>query len=90
MKDNLIGVIGAGVMGQGVAHSFAEKGFKVLLVDVNEIVLDQALIDIEKNIRFNGFFNKQSSSINAKEVIENITFTNDYTLLKKQISLLKT
>jgi len=83
MKDNLIGVIGAGVMGRGVAQSFAEKGFKVLLVDINEMVLDQAVVDIEKNIRFNGFFNKQSSSINAKEVIENITFTKDYTLLKE-------
>lgn len=83
MIDNLIGVIGAGIMGQGVAHSFAENGFKVILVDVNETTLVQALADIEKNIRLNSFFNKQSSSNNHKNVIKNITLTQDYTLLKE-------
>lgn len=83
MKNNLIGVIGAGVMGRGVAHSFAEKGFKVILVDINEEALGQSLSDIEKNIRLNSFLNKQSPRTNPEEVIGNITLAQDYTFLKE-------
>lgn len=82
MKNNLIGVMGAGVMGQGVAQSFAEKGYKVILVDIDDKILRQAISDIEKNIKLNSLFNKQSLSINTNEVIENISLTKDYSLLK--------
>lgn len=82
MKNNLIGVIGAGVMGQGVAQSFAEKGYEVILVDTNDELLKKAIVSIEKNIKLNNFFNKQSLSIKPNEVIENITLTKDYSLFK--------
>jgi len=42
-------VIGAGTMGNGIAHVFAQTGFKVNLVDVSAPQLDKALLTIEKN-----------------------------------------
>lgn len=44
-----IAVIGAGTMGNGIAHVFAQYGFKVNLVDVSLAQLDRALATIEKN-----------------------------------------
>ncbi|MFY7653155.1 MAG: 3-hydroxybutyryl-CoA dehydrogenase [Chitinophagaceae bacterium] len=43
-------VIGAGTMGNGIAHVFAQKGFNVTLVDVQQHQLTKALATIAKNI----------------------------------------
>lgn len=43
-------VIGAGTMGNGIAHVFAMKGFKVALADVSEGALERAMGTIEKNL----------------------------------------
>ena len=45
-----ISVIGAGTMGNGIAHVFAQNGFKVDLVDVSQTQLDKALAAISKNL----------------------------------------
>jgi 3-hydroxybutyryl-CoA dehydrogenase len=45
-----ISVIGAGTMGNGIAHVFAQKGFKVNLVDTLAIQLDKALQSIAGNL----------------------------------------
>ncbi len=45
-----VGVIGAGTMGNGIAHVFAQYGFDVVLVDVSEEALQRALATIEKNM----------------------------------------
>lgn len=42
-------VIGAGTMGNGIAHVFAQYGFQVALVDVNELQLNKAIETIGKN-----------------------------------------
>jgi 3-hydroxybutyryl-CoA dehydrogenase len=44
-----ISVIGAGTMGNGIAHVFAQAGFKVNIVDVSLAQLDRALATISKN-----------------------------------------
>src|SRR5512146_1926027 len=44
-----VAVIGAGTMGNGIAHVFAQTGFKVNLVDVNAAQLEKALLTIQKN-----------------------------------------
>ncbi len=44
-----VSVIGAGTMGNGIAHVFAQSGFKVTLVDVNAAQLEKALAGIGKN-----------------------------------------
>jgi 3-hydroxybutyryl-CoA dehydrogenase len=45
-----IAVIGAGTMGNGIAHVFAQAGFNVHLVDVNPPQLEKALQTISKNL----------------------------------------
>lgn len=45
-----ITVIGSGTMGNGIAHVFAQFGYSVSLVDINETALQKALATITKNI----------------------------------------
>ncbi len=45
-----ITVIGSGTMGNGIAHTFAQYGFKVSLVDINEQALEKALQTISSNL----------------------------------------
>jgi 3-hydroxybutyryl-CoA dehydrogenase len=45
-----IAVIGAGTMGNGIAHVFAQHGFKVALIDVSVPQLDNALATITRNL----------------------------------------
>ncbi len=50
MIEKYISVIGAGTMGNGIAHVFAQYGFLVTLIDVNQIQLDKAIATISKNL----------------------------------------
>jgi len=45
-----VGVIGAGTMGNGIAHVFAVNGFNVFLIDTTREILDKALAVIGKNM----------------------------------------
>ena len=45
-----IAVIGAGTMGNGIAHTFAQSGFKVQLIDINEEALKKGVTTISKNL----------------------------------------
>src|SRR5262245_39399917 len=45
-----VGVIGAGTMGNGIAHVVARSGFKVILHDVDQASLDRAVSTITKNL----------------------------------------
>ena len=45
-----IAVIGAGTMGNGIAHTFAQNGFKVQLIDVSEEALKKGIASISKNL----------------------------------------
>ena len=49
MNKNIV-VIGAGTMGNGIAHTFAQSGFRVSMVDVNQENLDKALQTITTNL----------------------------------------
>src|SRR5262245_57863110 len=46
-----VAVIGAGTMGNGIAHVFAQSGYAVTLVDVARDFLDRAIRTIEQNLR---------------------------------------
>ena len=50
MAIQLVGVIGAGTMGNGIAHVLARCGFNVVLCDVDEQFLDRGLATIAKNL----------------------------------------
>jgi 3-hydroxybutyryl-CoA dehydrogenase len=45
-----IGIIGAGTMGNGIAHVCARSGFQVILCDVQQAFLERGLATIEKNL----------------------------------------
>lgn len=45
-----IAVIGAGTMGNGIAHTFAQSGFKVNLIDINEDALEKGVATISRNL----------------------------------------
>ncbi len=45
-----VGVLGAGQMGNGIAHVHAQSGFEVVLYDIDEAQLNRALSTIEKNL----------------------------------------
>ncbi|HEX8906232.1 MAG TPA: 3-hydroxyacyl-CoA dehydrogenase family protein [Longimicrobiaceae bacterium] len=74
-----VGVVGAGVMGVGVAQNLAQTGHHVLLLDVGDEVLARARAEIEKNLRFHGMFAKQKpAGAPPAEVLERICFTTSY------------
>lgn len=75
-KMKNIAVIGAGTMGNGIAHTFAQCGFKVQLIDVNEAALTKGLQTISSNL--DRMVAKEKISKQQKtETLSNIsTFTN--------------
>ena len=71
-----ITVIGAGTMGNGIAHTFAQKGFKVNLVDISQTALDKAIATISKNL--DRMLSKEKISIEDKNnTLNNISIHTD-------------
>ncbi len=70
-----ITVVGAGTMGNGIAHVFAQNGFQVSLVDISEKALEKALSSIERNL--DRMLSKEKITLEAKNItLDNIsTFT---------------
>ena len=50
MTVKRIGVVGAGQMGNGIAHVFAQAGFEILLTDISQDALDKAVSLIDRNL----------------------------------------
>ncbi|MCB1314156.1 MAG: NAD(P)-binding domain-containing protein, partial [Sedimentitalea sp.] len=50
MTIKTIGVIGAGQMGNGIAHVMAQAGYDVLMTDISQEALDRAMATIEGNM----------------------------------------
>jgi len=71
-----VAVIGAGTMGNGIAHTFAQSGFKVQLIDINESFLKKGIDTISKNL--DRMVSKGTiTEADKKETLGNITtFTN--------------
>ena len=71
-----IAVIGAGTMGNGIAHIFAQSGFAVTLIDVNAAQLEKAVATISKN--FDRQIAKGSITEGQKQqALNNLTTTTD-------------
>lgn len=77
-----IAVIGAGTMGNGIVHVFAQNGYPVNLIDISQASIDKGLATIEKNLDRQI---KKGAIDEAKkaETLENIT---PYTDLKTAVS----
>jgi 3-hydroxybutyryl-CoA dehydrogenase len=80
---NLIGVVGAGVMGIGVAQNLSETGHHVVLVDINAKQLEKARAAIRNNLRMKTFFDKKAGGEKPDAVLGRICFTSDFTELDK-------
>src|SRR5215475_2585843 len=76
-----IGVIGAGVMGVGLAHALAQSGLHTLLIDVSDSILESALGQIRNNIRFQRLFHKNQGS-GPEEILGRIKVSADYDVLR--------
>ncbi|WP_127020794.1 3-hydroxyacyl-CoA dehydrogenase family protein [Flagellimonas beolgyonensis] len=77
-----IAVIGAGTMGNGIAHVFAQNGFKVNLIDISQASLDRGLATITKNL--DRMLAKEVIDQNQKEgTLSNIT---TFTEMKKGVA----
>jgi 3-hydroxybutyryl-CoA dehydrogenase len=50
MAIERVGVIGAGTMGNGIAHVFARSGYSVILCDIEQKFLDRGVATITKNL----------------------------------------
>jgi 3-hydroxybutyryl-CoA dehydrogenase len=71
-----IAVIGAGTMGNGIAHTFAQCGFKVQLIDVSEAALKKGVATISKNLD-RMVAKEKITEADKAETLENITlYTN--------------
>jgi 3-hydroxybutyryl-CoA dehydrogenase len=79
----VVGVVGAGVMGVGLAQNLSETGHQVVLVDVAEKQLEKAHAAIGTNVRMKAFFDKKTSSVKPEAVLEKIQFTLDFAELEK-------
>ena len=77
-----ISVIGAGTMGNGIAHVFAQNGYKVNLIDVSSAALEKAISTISKNL------DRMLSKEKITEEIKNNTLNNltTYTQLKEGVA----
>ena len=77
-----ISVIGAGTMGNGIAHVFAQNGYKVNLIDVSSLALEKAISTISKNL------DRMLSKEKITEEVKNNTLNNltTYTQLKEGVA----
>jgi 3-hydroxybutyryl-CoA dehydrogenase len=78
MSVQTVGVVGAGVMGVGVAQNLAQTGHRAVLLDLNEEILDNARREIERGVRFHAMLARTKGGPSLAEVMERITFTTDY------------
>jgi 3-hydroxybutyryl-CoA dehydrogenase len=76
----VVGVIGAGVMGAGMAQALAESDLHVLLVDVSEAILRAALQTIGQHLRFRSLFHGAPPA-KQEEVLERIAPSTSYQVL---------
>jgi 3-hydroxybutyryl-CoA dehydrogenase len=74
-----VGVIGAGVMGVGVAQNLAETGHSVILVDLTDDLLEKARGALRRDLKTRALFRKRTETIEPAAIImDRITLTCDY------------
>jgi 3-hydroxybutyryl-CoA dehydrogenase len=78
MNMNLIGVVGGGVMGTGVAQRLAQSGFEVVLIDTSEPALERARTEIRNNLRLHALISKSAPKGDIDTILARISFTTSY------------
>jgi 3-hydroxybutyryl-CoA dehydrogenase len=82
MAIEQVGVVGAGTMGNGIAHVFAASGHKVVLCDIEQSIVDRAVATISKNLDRAVSKNKISEA-QKNETLQRIQPVTDRALLAK-------
>ena len=82
MAIKRVGVVGAGVMGVGVAQNLAQAAFDVILIDIAESILDKARNQIKQNLRFQKLLKCEGPALNNQKVMDSIKFSTLYNLLE--------
>ncbi|MRG84892.1 3-hydroxyacyl-CoA dehydrogenase family protein [Salinibacillus xinjiangensis] len=70
-----IGVLGSGIMGNGIAQVFAMSGYNVVLTDLKKEALHQARIDMEQSLT--KISKKKENNIKPSDVLQSVVFTTD-------------
>jgi 3-hydroxybutyryl-CoA dehydrogenase len=83
MPIQIIGVIGAGVIGSGVAQDLAQTGYRVVLLDLSEGILERARKEIVNNARIQSMFRKTKAAIGHTHLLDRIQFSTDYERLRE-------
>ncbi|HEX6289935.1 MAG TPA: 3-hydroxyacyl-CoA dehydrogenase family protein [Herpetosiphonaceae bacterium] len=76
-----VGVIGAGVMGTGVAQNLAQTNHDVVLIDVSEQILERAQAAIRNGLRLHRMLNRQADQPRIDEMLARIALSTDLDLL---------
>ena len=82
MTIKVVGVVGAGVMGVGVAQALAQTRHRVVLLDVTDEILNRAMREIKNNIRLQGLLKKKEGAESTRDVLDRITFGTSYQLMQ--------
>jgi len=77
MKFRKIGVVGAGVIGVGVAQNFAQTAHAVVLVDISEDTLERARKEIANALKVASFYDVRVREACHNEILSRIEFTTD-------------
>ncbi len=79
--SEIIGIIGAGTMGNGIAQTAANAGFDVVLCDVKEEFLERGVQNVSKSL--DRFVKKETITEERKmEILKKIKSTTDFSSLK--------
>lgn len=74
MKIKNIGIIGAGVMGKGLAVDLLTSGYEIVLIDVSNSILESAKEEVEKGVKFAGLWKKNIKE-DAKTLLEMVKYS---------------
>jgi 3-hydroxybutyryl-CoA dehydrogenase len=85
MKIETVGVVGAGVMGVGVAQVLAQANYQVVLVDISAEALARARQEIRQGVRFYHMLRRDLDlkRLDADTAVARITFTTDLQTLSE-------
>ncbi|MEU3558081.1 3-hydroxyacyl-CoA dehydrogenase family protein [Streptomyces fragilis] len=73
-----VGVVGAGVMGTGLAQALAQSGHEVILVDRSDEILARAEQEIHKGLRLGRLLGTRSPAEDRTVVAKRIAYTTEY------------
>jgi 3-hydroxybutyryl-CoA dehydrogenase len=80
MEPETVGVVGAGVMGAGVAQNLSQAGLQVVVVDVSEEALCGCQARIQDGVRLFSLLQREQA-VSPVDVLQRIAFTTDYARL---------